>query len=105
MGGGSQRIYEQELQERAFKALGFTPERIESQFGWFVDAFKYGAPPHAGFALGLDRFAMLLSGVDSLRDVIAFPKNTSASCPMSKAPTPVDNAQLKELGIEVIDND
>ncbi|MBO6048010.1 MAG: aspartate--tRNA ligase [Erysipelotrichaceae bacterium] len=105
LGGGSQRIYEQELQERAFKALGFTPERIESQFGWFVDAFKYGAPPHAGFALGLDRFAMLLCGTDSLRDVIAFPKNTSASCPMSKAPTPVDNAQLKELGIEVIAND
>lgn len=101
LGGGSQRIYEQELQERAFKALGFTPERIESQFGWFVEAFKYGAPPHAGFALGLDRFVMLLCGADSLRDVIAFPKNTSASCPMSKAPTVVDDAQLVELGIQV----
>ncbi len=101
LGGGSQRIYEQDLQERAFKALGFTPERIESQFGWFVDAFKYGAPPHGGFALGLDRVAMLLCGTDSLRDVIAFPKNTSSTCPMSKAPTMVDNAQLKELGIEV----
>ena len=74
---------------------------IDAQFGWFVDAFRYGAPPHAGFALGLDRFAMLLCGCDSLRDVIAFPKNTSATCPMSKAPTPVDNDQLKDLGIEV----
>ena len=101
LGGGSQRIYEEELQDRAFKALGFTQERIDAQFGWFVDAFRYGAPPHAGFALGLDRFAMLLCGCDSLRDVIAFPKNTSATCPMSKAPTPVDNDQLKDLGIEV----
>jgi aspartyl-tRNA synthetase len=105
LGGGSQRIYEQDLQERAFKALGFTQERIESQFGWFVDAFKYGTPPHGGFALGLDRLAMLLCGCDSLRDVIAFPKNTSASCPMSKAPSVVDEAQLKDLGIGVLKNE
>lgn len=101
LGGGSQRIYEQSLQERAFKALGFSQEQIDAQFGWFVEAFQYGTPPHGGFALGLDRIAMLLCECDSLRDVIAFPKNTSATCPMSKAPTPVANVQLEELGIEV----
>jgi aspartyl-tRNA synthetase, bacterial type len=101
LGGGSQRIYEQDLQERAFKALSFTQEQIDAQFGWFVEAFQYGTPPHGGFALGLDRIAMLLCERDSLRDVIAFPKNTSATCPMSKAPTNVALAQLDELGIEV----
>ena len=102
LGGGSQRIYEQSLQERAFKALGFTQEQIDAQFGWFVEGLQYGTPPHGGFALGLDRIAMLLCGCDSLRDVIAFPKNTSATCPMSKAPTPVADAQLDELGIGVV---
>lgn len=101
LGGGSQRIYEEKLQERAFKALSFTQEQIDAQFGWFVEAFQYGTPPHAGFALGLDRLAMLLCECDSLRDVIAFPKNTSATCPMSKAPTTVAQAQLDELGIGV----
>ena len=103
LGGGSQRIYEQSLQERAFKALSFTQEQIEAQFGWFVDAFQYGTPPHGGFALGLDRLAMLLCECDSLRDVIAFPKNTSSSCPMSKSPNVVSKAQLDELGIGVIE--
>ncbi|WP_294579501.1 aspartate--tRNA ligase [uncultured Thomasclavelia sp.] len=102
LGGGSQRIYEQDLQERAFKALGFTQERIDSQFGWFVEAFQYGTPPHGGFALGLDRLAMILTGSENIREVIAFPKNASAVCPMSKAPSKVDNEQLEELGIEVI---
>ena len=101
LGGGSQRIYDEELQDRAFKALGFTPERIRSQFGWFVDAFQYGAPPHGGFALGLDRVAMLLTESESLRDVIAFPKNTSASDPVTDAPGVVADEQLEELGIEV----
>ena len=102
LGGGSQRIYESDLQERAFKALSFTQEQIDAQFGWFVDAFQYGTPPHGGFALGLDRFAMLLCGCDSLRDVIAFPKNASSSCPMAKAPNTVSKAQLEELGIGVL---
>ncbi len=101
LGGGSQRIYEQDLQEKAFAALGFNEEQIQTQFGWFVNALQYGTPPHGGFALGLDRIAMLLAGCDSLRDVIAFPKNTSATCPMSKAPNPVSQAQFDELGIMV----
>ena len=101
LGGGSQRIYDEELQDKAFEALGFTEERIRSQFGWFVDAFQYGAPPHGGFALGLDRVAMLLTESDSLRDVIAFPKNTSSKDPVTDAPGTVDKAQLDELGIEV----
>ena len=82
-----------------FNALGFTQERIDAQFGWFVDAFRYGAPPHAGFALGLDRFAMLLCGCDSLRDVIAFPKVKDASCLLTNAPDVVDQKQLDELQI------
>lgn len=71
---GSQRIYEQELQERAFRALGFTQERIDSQFGWLFEAFQYGTPPHGGFALGLDRLAMILTNSENIREVIAFPK-------------------------------
>ncbi len=101
LGGGSQRIYEQDLQERAFKALSFTQEQIDAQFGWFVEAFQYGTPPHGGLALGLDRIAMILTGSQSLRDVIAFPKNASASCPMTEAPGVVSEAQLDELRIQL----
>lgn len=105
LGGGSIRIHEQDLQKRVFNALGFTDEQIQRQFGYFVEAFKYGTPPHGGFALGLDRIAMLLTQSESLRDVIAFPKISSSSCPMTKAPTAVDKPQLDELGLEVMADD
>ena len=103
LGGGSLRIYDNELQKKIFNVLGFTDEQIRNKFGFFIDAFQYGTPPHGGLAFGLDRIAMILSESDSIRDVIAFPKNASANCPMSKAPTPVDDAQLKELHIEIVD--
>ncbi len=105
LGGGSIRIHEQDLQKRVFNALGFTEEQIQKQFGYFVEAFKYGTPPHGGFALGLDRIVMLLTQSESLRDVIAFPKISSSTCPMTKAPTAVDQAQLDELGLEVKSDD
>ncbi|MFQ7301376.1 MAG: aspartate--tRNA ligase, partial [Beduini sp.] len=105
LGGGSIRIHEQDLQKRVFNALGFTDEQIQRQFGYFVEAFKYGTPPHGGFALGLDRIAMLLTQSESLRDVIAFPKISSSSCPMTKAPTAVEKPQLDELGLEVMADD
>ena len=103
LGGGSLRIYDNDLQKKIFNILGFTDEQIRNKFGFFIDAFQYGTPPHGGLAFGLDRIAMILSESDSIRDVIAFPKNASANCPMSKAPTPVDEAQLKELHIEIVD--
>ena len=104
-GGGGLRIYDQETQERIFKVLGFSEEDIQRKFGFFVDALKYGTPPHGGLAFGLDRLTMILSGTDNIRDVIAFPKNLSAVCPMTNAPRPVDDAQLKELGIKVVEKE
>ena len=86
-----------------FEALGLTDEQIAAKFGFLVDAYRYGGPPHGGAALGLDRIAMLLCGADNLRDVVAFPKVQNASELMSGCPTPVDNAQLKELGIAVVE--
>ena len=103
LGGGSLRIYDNKLQTKIFELLGLSDEDIQTKFGFFVDAFQYGTPPHGGLAFGLDRIAMILSESDSIRDVIAFPKNANAKCPMSKAPTPVDNKQLKELHIEIVD--
>ena len=100
-GGGSLRIHNGEMQDIMFKALGFTEDRIREKFGWFVDAFKYGTPPHGGFALGLDRWTMLLTETENIRDVIAFPKTASASDLMCECPNEVDEKQLKELGIKV----
>ena len=102
LGGGSIRISNPELQEKMFKALGFSDEERDKQFGFLIEAFKYGAPPHGGIAYGLDRFVMLLAGTDNIRDVIAFPKTTSASDLMMKSPSTVSEEQLKELNIEII---
>ncbi len=101
IGGGSVRIHQDDIQEQMFKALGFTMERAYDQFGFLLNAFKYGVPPHAGLAYGLDRLVMLMAQQDSIRDVIAFPKVKDASCLMSEAPNAVDPKQLEELGIEV----
>ena len=101
MGGGSIRIHQSDIQSKMFEVLGFTEEQAKDQFGFLLDAFKYGVPPHAGLAYGLDRMVMLMVGADSIRDVIAFPKVKDASCLMTEAPSPVDVKQLQELGIEV----
>jgi len=101
LGGGSIRIHDQEMQEDMFKALNMTQEDIDEKFGFLVEAFKYGAPPHGGLAYGLDRLVMLLTGEKSIREVIAFPKNQNAQCMVSEAPGLVDEAQLEELGIEL----
>ena len=101
IGGGSVRIHQDDIQEKMFEALGFTKERAHEQFGFLLDAFKYGVPPHAGLAYGLDRLIMLMAKVDSIRDVIAFPKVKDASCLLTNAPDTVDEKQLEELGIRV----
>ena len=101
IGGGSVRIHQDDIQEKMFEALGFTKERAQEQFGFLLDAFKYGVPPHAGLAYGLDRLIMLMAKVDSIRDVIAFPKVKDASCLLTNAPDTVDEKQLEELGIRV----
>lgn len=101
LGGGSLRIHDNQLQKKIFEILGLSDEEIRNKFGFFIDAFQYGTPPHGGLAFGLDRIAMILSESDSIRDVIAFPKNASASDPMSKAPSNVDPKQLEELHIEI----
>ena len=99
VGGGSIRIYDSELQNKMFELLGFTPERAQQQFGWLLDAFKYGAPPHGGLAYGLDRWVSLFAGLDSIRDCIAFPKNNSGRDTMIDAPSVLEPAQLDELNI------
>ena len=102
IGGGSVRIHQDDIQEKMFEVLGFTKEQAYSQFGFLLDAFKYGVPPHAGLAYGLDRLVMLMAKQDSIRDVIAFPKVKDASCLMTEAPSVVDEKQLKELGLETV---
>ena len=99
-GGGTLRIYNQDMQRKIFEVLGLSDEEIKERFGYFVDALQYGTPPHAGMAFGLDRLAMILGGTDNIRDVIAFPKNLAAVDPMTNAPTSVTQAQLDELGIK-----
>ena len=100
-GGGSLRIYDQDMQKKVFNILGFSDEDIDRKFGYFVKAFEYGTPPHGGIAFGLERLSMIICGTDNIRDVIAFPKNLKASCPMSNAPSGVDEAQLEDLGIKI----
>ena len=99
LGGGSLRIYQKDVQEKMFAALGFTQEEARAQFGYLMDAFEYGTPPHGGIALGIDRMVMLLTGRNNLRDTIAFPKTASATCLLMNAPSPVAEAQLEELHI------
>ncbi len=101
LGGGSLRIHDGKLQEKMFRILGFTPEKAMAQFGFLINAFKYGAPPHGGIAFGLDRFVSILAGLDSIRDCIAFPKNNSGRDVMLDAPSELDDKQLDELMLKV----
>ena len=101
LGGGSLRIYDPKLQDKMFELLGFTEEKAQDQFGFLMEAFKYGAPPHAGLAFGFDRFVSMLAGLDSIRDTIAFPKNNSGRDMMNDAPGAIDDAQLEELYIKL----
>ena len=101
LGGGSVRIFQNDIQEKMFECLGFTKEEAHERFGFLLDAFKYGVPPHAGLAYGLDRLVMWITGEESIRDVIAFPKVKDASCLMTEAPSPVDQLQLDELQIQI----
>ncbi|KGK87912.1 aspartate--tRNA ligase [Clostridium sp. HMP27] len=104
LGGGSIRIHDSNLQERMFGAIGLTKEKAWERFGFLLEAFKYGPPPHGGLAFGFDRMTMFLAETENIKDVIAFPKNQNAYCPMSEAPNVVDEDQIKELGIEIIKN-
>ena len=105
IGGGSIRIHQSDLQEKMFEVLGFTKEQAHDRFGFLLDAFRYGVPPHGGLAYGLDRVAMLMCKADSIRDVIAFPKNKDASCLMTNAPDRVDKGQLRELHLSVVEEE
>jgi aspartyl-tRNA synthetase len=102
LGSGSIRIHEPDLQRRVFRQLGISDEDADNRFGFFLQPFKYGAPPHGGFAFGIDRLVAILAGEDNIREVIAFPKTQSGSDPMTNAPTTVNQNQLNELGIRLL---
>src|SRR6202011_5457130 len=101
IGGGSIRIHQREVQQRVFELLGIGPDEAQERFGFLLDALRYGAPPHGGIAMGLDRIVALLAGRDSIREVIAFPKAASGADPLTGAPAPVEPAQLRELGLRL----
>ena len=103
VGGGSIRIHDDDLQQRMFRGLGISPEEAQEKFGFLLEAFKYGTPPHGGLAYGMDRLVMLMLGESSIREVIAFPKNQNAQCLMSEAPGVIDDEQLEELAIRTVD--
>jgi len=102
LGSGSVRIHRPEMQQRIFSMLGIEPEDAQERFGFLLDAFRYGAPPHAGFAIGVDRFVAILAGEENIREVIAFPKTQSGVDPLTNAPSPIDPKQLRELGLRVV---
>jgi aspartyl-tRNA synthetase len=104
IGGGSVRIHNIDMQEKVFEILGITKDEADLKFGFFLEALRYGAPPHAGMAVGFDRLTAIMSGVDSIREVIAFPKTQSATCPLTNAPSSVDEAQLNELALKVVEH-
>jgi aspartyl-tRNA synthetase len=101
IGGGSIRIHDMDLQRKIFKSIGLTPEEAEKKFGFFLEALGYGTPPHGGIAMGFDRMVMLLAGEESIREVIPFPKTTSALCLLTGSPSTVDGKQLDELGLKL----
>ncbi len=102
LGSGSVRIHQSDIQQRMFSLLGIAPETAQERFGFLLDAFRFGAPPHAGFAFGIDRLVALLAGEENIREVIAFPKTQSGTDPLTKAPTPIDAGQLEELGLRLL---
>jgi aspartyl-tRNA synthetase len=102
LGSGSVRIHRPDIQRKIFKVLGISDEEAERKFGFLLDAFRYGAPPHAGFAFGIDRLAALLAGEENIREVIAFPKTQSGADPLTGAPTPIDSKHLEELGLRLL---
>ena len=102
LGSGSVRIHDPAIQQAVFDRLGIGPDEAQAKFGFLLDAFRYGAPPHAGFAFGIDRLAALLAGEENIREVIAFPKSQSGADPLTNAPTPIADAQLDELGLRVL---